>query len=75
MATIVVPMSISQIPDIGIQFITNVLTFSRNMWNWLFTDLWIGTYNVGNPFTMITGTLIGLMFALWLKNKIIGDIG
>lgn len=58
------------------QFLVNITTLGNNVGTWLFTDLTIaGIGDLGKPIYWISGGTFLVAVGLWLKNKIVGDLG
>lgn len=62
-----------KIYDFLIEILEKVVEVGQHSYEWLTSDIHIGTFTF-KPIYISVGVLFALL-ALWLKNKIMGDIG
>jgi hypothetical protein len=58
-----------------IDFMGSVVNMGTLAYSWLFSDLYIGNWNVGKPVVLIGTSLFFVIIAFWIKNKVMGDLG
>lgn len=66
-------MDVAKITDFLIELLNKVVDFGNAVFDWFTADITIGTWTFKPLYIGIP--VIFALLALWLKNKIMGDLG